>query len=234
MGFYDFVVGIGIGIALACLINVIKISRESAVRAEYTGAIAHSTVRRHVVQRRFLHDVGSQIHVMKLAGYLFFGSIVDVEKRIQAIINEHAFQREPFRYLILDFKHVSGIDFSAAEGFEKIHRILSNRNVEMVLSGVSMSGKVGRALAMVGLFNHEDEEDTPAVKLFEDLNQALEACENGSLVAFAQRSQQLARESGVKPTSIGTSPALLFERTILTINSRPKDGADAAYNRSPI
>ncbi|KAK3050500.1 hypothetical protein LTS18_012576, partial [Coniosporium uncinatum] len=139
MGFYDFVVGIGIGIALACLINVIKISRESAVRAEYTGAIAHSTVRRHVVQRRFLHDVGSQIHVMKLAGYLFFGSIVDVEKRIQAIINEHAFQREPFRYLILDFKHVSGIDFSAAEGFEKIHRILSSRNVEMVLSGVSMS-----------------------------------------------------------------------------------------------
>src|ERR1700753_3704121 len=102
MGFYDFVVGIVLGIVLACLIFVVQTSRISAIRAVYSGVIAESTVRRHPVQRRFLHAVGSQIKVVKLAGYLFFGTIVAVEKEIRDLIDEDAFTKQPIRYLILD------------------------------------------------------------------------------------------------------------------------------------
>src|ERR1700712_2743958 len=115
MGFHDFVVGIVLGIILACLIFVVQNSRISAVRAIYSGAVAESTVRRHPLHRRFLHEVGSQIKLTKLTGYLFFGSIVAVEKKIREMIEDEAFTKQPIRYLILDFTHVTGLDFSAAE-----------------------------------------------------------------------------------------------------------------------
>ena len=189
MGFYDFVVGIVLGIVLACLIFVVQTSRVSAIRATYSGVIAESTVRRHPVQRRFLHAVGSQIKVTKLAGYLFFGTIVAVEKSVKAMIDEEAFSRQPIRYLILDFGNVDGLDFSAAEAFVRMNRILRAKGVEMVLSSISLAGEIGGSLAMVGLLEEGEDEKRPPPKLFETLNQALEACENELLLAFKKQSE---------------------------------------------
>lgn len=204
MGFYDFVVGIVLGIVLACLIFVVQTSRISAIRATYSGVVAESTVRRHPIQRRFLHQVGSQIKVTKLAGYLFFGTIVAVEKEIRELIDEDAFKTQPIRYLILDFTHVTGLDFSAAEAFVRMNRILHSKQVEMLLSGVSMTSEVGKSLIMVGLLE-EGEEDCPPPRTFEDLNQALEACENELLLAFKQQSEQLAHQKGTPAVSMSKS-----------------------------
>ena len=71
MGAYDFVVGIFVGIVLACMSFVIQTSQISAIRKIIDGQTASSTVRRHALQRHFLRQVGHQIYVMKLAGYLF-------------------------------------------------------------------------------------------------------------------------------------------------------------------
>ncbi|KIW06678.1 uncharacterized protein PV09_02383 [Verruconis gallopava] len=201
MGFHDFVVGIVLGIVLACLIFVVQTSRVSAIRATYSGVIAESTVRRHPVQRRFLHAVGSQIKVTKLSGYLFFGTIVAVERSIKAMIDEEAFSKQPIRYLILDFAHVDGLDFSAAEAFVRMNRILRAKGVEMVLSGVSLAGETGESLAMVGLLEDNDEKRPPP-RIFETLNQALEACENGLLVAFKKQSENMTQQKMKDITSI--------------------------------
>jgi len=194
MGFHDFVVGIVLGIILACLIFVVQNSRISAVRAIYSGVVAESTVRRHPLHRRFLHEVGSQIKLAKLTGYLFFGSIVAVEKRLRAMIEEEAFLRQPIRYLIIDFAQVQGLDFSAAEAFVRMNRVLRNKDVEMVLSGVSESGEIGMSLGMVGLLETNEEDDSQPPRVFQDLNQALEACENELLIALKRRSEQLANQ----------------------------------------
>ena len=63
----------------------------------------------------------------------------------------------------------------------------------MVLAGVSMTSETGKSLIMVGLLEDNEEEKAPPPALFEDLNQALEACENELLLAFKQRSDQLQR-----------------------------------------
>ena len=68
MGTYDFVVGIAIGIGLACLVYVVQTSRKTVVRAEFSGAVAVSTVRRHLRHRNYLHKVGPQIRIVKLGG----------------------------------------------------------------------------------------------------------------------------------------------------------------------
>jgi len=186
MGFYDFVVGIAVGIALACLVYVVQTSQKNVIRAEFTGQVAESTVRRHPRQRSYLHMAGSQIRVAKLGGYLFFGSIVNVEKKVRALIDAEAFAASPIRYLVLDFTHVTGIDFSAAEAFNRMNRIVHKRDVKMIMAGVSLGSDVGRSLRMVGLFEAEDP-SVPAPKVFETLNEALEACENELLLVLTEK-----------------------------------------------
>lgn len=204
MGLYDFVVGITIGIGLACLVYVVQTSRKTVIRAEFSGAVAESTVRRHPRQRNYLHKVGPQIRVVKLGGYLFFGSIVKVEKKVRALVDAEAFAAAPIRYLVLDFTHVTGIDFSAAEAFGRMNRILHKRDVKLALAGVSLEAETGKSLRMVGLFVPNTEEGSiPVPKVFEDLNGALESCENELLVILTEKQ----RSSTQKPTD---SPPVLI------------------------
>lgn len=217
MGFHDFVVGIIVGIGLACLLFVVQASRISAVRATYSGTVAESTVRRHPMQRKFLHAVGSQIYVSKLAGFLFFGTIVAVEKKIRDLIEEEKFREQPIRYLILDLANVSGVDFSAGEAFVRMHRILGDKQVEMVLSNVCISGEIGKSLTMVGLLS-DGEDDLPPPKIFEDLNQALEMCEN-ELLMVAFKNEDVAQQKGLSTTS------MTIPRT-----TAPGSGIDAMFS----
>lgn len=194
MGIYDFVVGIGIGIGLACLVYVVQTSRKTVIRAEFTGTVAESTVRRHPRQRNYLHMAGKQIRVVKLGGYLFFGSIVKVEKKVRALVDAEAFAASPIRYLVLDFSHVTGIDFSAAEAFTRMNRILHSREVKLSMASVSLESEVGKSLQMVGLFIDSEEPPIPAPKVFEDLNGALEGCENELLMVLNEKQKHAAHK----------------------------------------
>lgn len=194
MGIYDFVVGIAIGIGLAFISLVFQTSRVPAVRASYSGEVAGSTVRRNPMQSRYLRDVGEQIHVTKLAGYLFFGTIVSVEDRIRALIDDEAFNERPIRFLIFDLYHVTGLDYSAAEAFNKINRILFGKDVTLIMSGINGKDQISLSLQAVGL-----NDDGREVKMFEDLNAALESCENELLRTFYTSKE--ARTSRNAPTA---------------------------------
>lgn len=186
MGAWDFVMGILVGIMLACVNFVVQTSRKSAIRATFSGEIAGSTVRRPPIQQQFLHEAGQQTVIMKLGGYLFFGTIVNVENTMRGLIQDDAFRKQPIRFLILDFSRVYGLDFSAAEAFTRINRILRKRNVQTTISGLNVEGDVGKSLQNVGLFEPET-----GVPIFEDLNAALEFCENDYLKVFYSRQEAL-------------------------------------------
>lgn len=181
MGVWDFVVGILLGIVLACISFVLQISQISAIRSTLYGGVANSTVRRPFLQQRFLQDAGSQIHVMKLAGHLFFGTIVGVEKRIRELLGV-SFREQPIRFLLLDLFNVDGVDYSAAEAFLRVNRILRAKNVQLVVCGLDLDGEIGKSLRKVGLFDEEN-----CVQYFLSLNSALESGENELLKAFYQQ-----------------------------------------------
>lgn len=189
MAAWDFVIGILVGILLACVSSVLQTSQVSAIRGSLPGGVANSTVRRHPIQHRFLQQAGRQIHVMKLAGYLFFGTIVGVEKEIRNLLLE-SFQTQRVRFLVLDLYNVDGVDFSAAEAFTRINRVLNAKDVKMIVCSFSMEGEMGRSLCNVGLFDSED-----AVQYFESLNSALEYCENYLLKAFYEHQRNALMQS---------------------------------------
>lgn len=173
MGTYDFVVGIGVGILLAFISLIFQTSRVSAIRGSYSGDVVGSTVRRNPTHQHYLRQVGNQINIIKLSGYLFFGTIVSVEDKIRALIAEEEFTRRPIKFLILDLWLVTGLDYSAAEVFNTISRLLNGRDIELVISGVDPERGLGRSLRATGLG-----EDGIEVQLLPELNSTLEYCEN--------------------------------------------------------
>ncbi|KAF4995101.1 hypothetical protein FDECE_12899 [Fusarium decemcellulare] len=186
MGIYDFVVGIGVGILLAFVSLVLQTSRVSAIRGNYSGDIVTSTVRRNPSQHHYLHEVGKQIYIVKLTGYLFFGTIVSVEEKIRNLLEDSTFAKHPIKFLILDMWHVTGLDYSAGEAFNTISRLLDNKGVILVLSGVDSESQLGRNLRAVGLGN-----DGIEVMMLPDLNSALESCENELLKTLYARQEEL-------------------------------------------
>ena len=76
---------------------------------------------------------------------------------------------------------------------------------------------------MVGLL--EKDEECPPPRTFEDLNRALEACENELLLAFKQRSEQLALHKGAMALSMSK---LIF------LPSNPKANSSQPYRRIAI
>lgn len=208
MGAVEFVTGIIVGIVLACVSFVIQASQRSAIKATYTGTVARSTVRRNAAQQRFLGEVGNQIFVLKLSGSIFFGTIVRIEKSVRDLLDDVYFKQKPIRYLVLDISNVTEIDFSAAEAFARIKRLLDAKNVFMLIAGATNDGGMTEALHAVGLLKRsyvtagssnagfadiesqqfQDEDDDPLqVRLFPNLNSALEWSENEFLKDYYKK-----------------------------------------------
>jgi SulP family sulfate permease len=212
MATLGFVEGIFIGILTACLFFVVQNARRSeTIRATFTGQLMRSTVRRMYRQQVFLNQVASQIQVIKLQGYLFFGTINQVERTIRSLL-EHRDDGygattgdeeqgkgtarqplHPIRFLVLDLQLVQGLDFSAAEAFVRIRRLLAARQVFMILCNVAPNSDEEKALKKAGVWDdektasrhqHHQHQQQGVLKCFEHLDEALEWCENVLLKSY--------------------------------------------------
>ncbi|KAL1742153.1 sulfate transporter family-domain-containing protein [Schizophyllum fasciatum] len=172
MTVWDFVVGVLFGIVVSCFFFVVQNSQRRSIRSVHTGETVMSTVRRPSSQRAYIREVSKQTAIMRLQGFLFFGTITYVEETIKQLLDGQKWQRSPIRFLILDFGLVAGVDMSAAEAFVRIQRMLGARGVTLVLCGLAVDSPVGRALESVELFN------SAGVEVFSTFNDALEWTEN--------------------------------------------------------
>ena len=192
MTYWDFVIGILAGIIIACCFFVVQTSRRKTVRAIFDGSVARSTVRRHMIQRHFLDEVGTQTQIIKLQGFLFFGTINSVENLIRRALDIAAWNQNPIRFLIVDYTLVSGVDFSAAEAFLRINRLLMAKGVLLVFCGLNPDSDVGVALRSVDLWADRSEN----LEVFANLNEALEWTENEYLRGMYASSLMAAKAFG--------------------------------------
>ncbi|KAI9503340.1 sulfate transporter family-domain-containing protein [Coemansia spiralis] len=244
MAVLGFNEGIFLGILLACFFFILLYSRRSALRKAYTGSAVRSTVRRQYAQRRYLDGVCKQIQVMRLQGFMFFGTINGVEAYIRNLLEQRQWQANPIRFLVLDFALVNGMDFSAAEAFIRVRRLLEAREIYMVICGVERSSEVGRALRAAGVWSGEESE---YVQTFASLNEALEWCENVLLqyyylhqaaMAGTDMPQSYTFVSTPHPEEVhiyGSSPrhAMVSEATQHAMNVSRSESAPSVGNGPP-
>lgn len=188
MGIYDFVGGIVIGIIIASFHFLYENTKIPTITNKFTGEVARSTVIRHPLQKQFLKNVGKQIYVLKLQSYLFFGSIGTIEKQVKLLFDDENYSKNPIYYLILDFKNVLNVDFSAAEGLNRIKNFLFDKKAYLIISigDETKSDKIITSLTNVGLFDGEQDLISNGIQVFRDLNSSLEWCENEFLTKYKE------------------------------------------------
>lgn len=186
MTIWDFVTGVLFGIIVCCVFFVAQNSQRRSVRTIHTGDASMSTVRRPGSQRAYLREVCKQTTVLRLQGFLFFGTITSVEETIRSLISGPCYTRNPVRFLVVDLTLVAGVDMSAAEAFVRVQRLLHARGIILLFCGLALESPIGKSLCSVGLL------DATGVEVFETFNDAMEWTENAYLRAWF-RSQK--RES---------------------------------------
>ena len=118
----------------AIILFVINYSRTIVVRYELDGAQQKSNVERNVADTSYLQEAGEQMQIMKLQGYMFFGTVSDLEEKLNRRADDE--NKAPLRYAVLDFAQVTGIDSSAALSFMKMAQQAARVPYFLVLTGL--------------------------------------------------------------------------------------------------
>lgn len=165
--FSDFLVGVSVGVVVMLVIFVWKYSRVNIFHHVLNGAQVTSHVERDPLQRRWLEDLGLQIEILVLQGYIFFGTANSITQQVNhRLSQEHA----PLQFLVIDFRRVAGLDSSAAFSFSKLRYLAGRHNFTLVLTNLSAADR--RDLERGGLRADD------RLHFFNDMDGGLEWCEN--------------------------------------------------------
>jgi len=174
--FIGILEGVAFGFFVAIVLFVINYSRLSVIKNEISGAEHASHVDRNPEKRRILNEHGGQIHIMKLQGFIFFGTADGLYEAVRARV-EAAADGVPMRYLVLDFLHVSELDTSAVQAFAKLAKL---SNVEgFCIAVTKISEEMRERLDRVNFFTSPGAE--PARLRFDQLDDGAAWSENNIL-----------------------------------------------------
>lgn len=172
----SFLVGIGVGLVLTVILFVISYSQVDVVAQSFTAALHHSRVTRDLQQRQMIAEHGDEIYVMKLRGYIFFGTAHNLLERVKAVVE--AAEETPVRTMLLDFSHATGLDSTGLLSFQKLLQFAGERGLVVVLTG--LHPRVADQFERGGF--HEQE---GLLRIFSDLDYGLEWSEEELLRRLA-------------------------------------------------
>jgi sulfate permease, SulP family len=162
--------GVGAGIIVAAVLFVIKYSSIDIVKNALSGVTCQSTVDRWTPQKKLLRVHGEQIYILRLSGFIFFGSANSLLHRVRQRSADGTLPR--LRFVLLDFQHVSGMDASALISMVKLERLAAKEDFVLVASAISK--EIERHFRYAELaFN-----TARHMRLFSDYDHALEWCED--------------------------------------------------------
>ena len=167
---FGFLIGVGVGTLVALVMFVVEYSRGDVVSRAISGAAYRSNVDRDPGHLAILRDRGERIHVFELQGYLFFGTASSLLDRIKERLGDSGLQE--VRFMVLDFRRVSGLDSSAVLGFTKVRQLAASRRITLVLTG--LDERLRRGLERGGFA--EDPEG--GVRFMPDLDRGVQWCED--------------------------------------------------------
>jgi sulfate permease, SulP family len=135
MAVIGYVQGIAVGLVAGVVLFVVNYSRISAIKHSISGGHIHSNVDRPEPAREFLTQHGNQIMVLKLQGYLFFGTCDRVLARVRSRLEDKA--APPLRCVVLDFRLVNGLDSSSVLSFLKMQQVAEAGGLRIVFTHLS-------------------------------------------------------------------------------------------------
>ena len=185
IGTVGFLEGIVIGLLMSIVLFVINYSKVEVVKYELTGKTFNSNVERSEYLRKILDDNGDQIFILPLQGFIFFGTANKLLQRILDRIESDT--SNSMKYLLSDFRQVTGMDSSAVNSFNKLKIMAENHQFHILLCGLDQD--INEQLLIEGLIP----DDSNTIQTFVDLDHGLEWCEEQIIQTVLKDSGDLDR-----------------------------------------
>ena len=198
----SFLMAIAAGLVVAFCFFVITYAKLGVIRSRSSVAVRRSFVERPDDQLNVLAQTGSKAQIVELSGYLFFASANVLREHAQAMISDG---QDDTEWLILDFKHVSGIDISTWHMLQRLTKFCDQRGVHVIVSGL----------------DHIDEENkapTSQSLRYKTLDQALEYVEDALLADTASTS-----DDDIFAELAAIFPLGMFEKFVETVSADSGD-----------
>jgi len=189
---WGFLTGVMIGMVLAVVLFAISYGRIELVREVAFGETYRSNVDRPAAERAELRDRSDHVQLLRVSGFVFFGSTDRLLERIRRRMEAAT----PPRFLVIDLRRVTGVDSSVVVAFVKVLRLAEAAGSEIVFTGAS--DRVRDQLARGGVV-----ESDGLVAFEPDLDRGLQRCEDALLSApsltEAKREHPAAGHDGLPP-----------------------------------
>ncbi len=169
---WGFLPGVSIGVIFGCATFALSASRINAIKFAFDGSEYRSSLDRGAQELSLLAAHGRELQGLRLQSYLFFGSANRLYEHVKALLA----QRPECRFLLFDFRLVTGIDSSAVHSFSQIKQAATALGARLVL--VNLTPSIEKTFAD-NQFISED------VMVVPEIDRALELCESAIIAAHS-------------------------------------------------
>jgi SulP family sulfate permease len=202
---WGFLLGVVIGLVLAVVLFAVSYGRIELVREVPFGESYRSSVDRPADERAELRALSDQVQILRISGFVFFGSTNRLLERIR-----HRVEEAPPRFLLIDLRRVTGVDSSAVVSFVKLTGLAESAGVEIVFTAASEA--VRTQLARGGVVEAEG-----IVSFEPDLDRGLQHCEDALLSAPGLADAVAEHPAGGRPEGLPPALAAHLERIALEV-----------------
>lgn len=166
-----FLPGVAVGLIAAIALFVVRYSRIDVVKHSLTGREYQSNIERGMDEAEYLLEMGEATLILELQGFIFFGTA----SRILSRIRSHLETVDGLRFIVCDFRRVSGVDSSAMAIFERVALLVQEREIALILTGMEpvQRAQFGELVTFYSI----------AVHVKEDLDHGMAWCEDRLLQA---------------------------------------------------
>ncbi|MBW4550604.1 MAG: cyclic nucleotide-binding domain-containing protein [Aphanocapsa sp. GSE-SYN-MK-11-07L] len=179
MAIWGFISGVAIGVVIACGLFIFSYSRHQVIRQTFSGATHPSKVYRSWPEQRLLRQQGDRIQIWLLQGYLFFGTANSLLEQVRQRLQDPILPQ--VRFVILDFRLVSGLDSSAVLSFIKLRQFVQKHELRLVLTHLDPT--ILQQLQHGGCIVAQNS----PIQVFPELDRGIEWCEDRILESLPLR-----------------------------------------------
>jgi len=166
----SLILAAGVGILLAILLFLRDQVRSSVVRRSFLGNQKFSKKRRLPSELDELEKKGDRNIIFELQGQLFFGTTDQLFNMLEPYLPKA-------KNIVLDFRRVLNIDFTAVNLLKQIHSRLASTRGTLILASVPLQLSTGQNMRQY-LESFGLSENTPHLSFFNELDEALEFTED--------------------------------------------------------
>ncbi len=185
IGTLGYVQGVAVGLLAALVLFVLNYSKVSVVTHALTASDHPSNVDRPPEHRNALAELGPQVLVLRLQGYLFFGTASSLLRQIRHRAENSS--APPLRFVALDFQRVSGLDSSAVFSLTRALQLAEKHRFQIVFT--QLSPRLRQQLAVDVL----KQDSGPQHRILPTLDHGIEWCEESLLSATPANQSEACR-----------------------------------------